>query len=111
MSIIHTAAPASPRSTMVRRRGTTADPLKKVTLRLHERVANAVKAVVSAGEAPSADAFVEQAVVAALRERRREGLYAAYAEAAADPAFMAEMDQTARTFDVTLADGREAAAR
>jgi Arc/MetJ-type ribon-helix-helix transcriptional regulator len=90
---------------VVRRRTTAADPLKKVTLRLHARVAGAVRALVAAGEAPSADAFVEQAVVAALRERRRERLYAAYAEAATDPAFTADMDATARAFEVTLADG------
>jgi hypothetical protein len=88
-----------------RRRATAADPLKKVTLRLHARVASAVRAIVDAGEAPSTDAFVEQAVIAALRERRRERLYAAYAEAAADPMFAADMDATTRAFDVTLADG------
>lgn len=89
----------------VRRRTTAADPLKKVTLRLRASVAGAVRTLVDAGEAPSTDAFVEQAVIAALRERRREQLYAAYAEAAADSAFMADMDATSRAFDVTVADG------
>lgn len=88
-----------------RRRATDADPLRKVTLRLHARVASAVRAIVDAGEAPSADVFVEQAVVAALRQRRRERLYAAYAEAAADPVFAAEMGETTRAFDVAIADG------
>lgn len=90
-----------------RRRATAADPLKKVTLRLHTRVADAVRAVVAAGDAPSTDAFVEDAVLAALRERRRQRLYAAYAEAAQDPAFAADMQGTTQAFDVTLGDGVE----
>jgi len=90
-----------------RRRSTAADPLKKVTLRIHARVTDAVRALVDAGEAPSSDAFVEEAVIAALRERRRVRLYAAYAEAAADAAFQADMDATTRAFDVALRDGTE----
>lgn len=89
----------------LRRRASAADPLKKVTLRLHTRVTDAIRAAVAAGDAPSTDAFVEDAVVAALRERRRRRLYAAYAEAARDPAFVADMAGTTRAFDVTLRDG------
>jgi hypothetical protein len=48
---------------------------------------------------------VEEARIAALRERRRERLYRAYAEAARDPVFMADMVSTTREFDVTLSDG------
>lgn len=88
-----------------RRRGTAANPLKKVTLRLHERVTAAVRALVEVGEASSTDAFVEDAVIAALRERRRQRLYAAYADAAADPAFASDMTATDRAFDVTVGDG------
>lgn len=99
--------PVPLRPSSARRRSTAADPLKKVTLRLHARVTAAVKAAVQAGAAPSADAFIEEAVIAALRERRRERLYAAYAEAAADPVFVADMEVTTRAFDGTLADGLE----
>ncbi len=99
------AAPRAP----LRRRSTQSDPLKKVTLRLRTRVAEAVRAIVDAGDAPSSDAFIEDAVIAALRERRRVHLYAAYAEAAQDPAFQIDMDETARAFDVTLRDGDQAA--
>jgi mRNA interferase MazF len=88
-----------------RRRGSAADPLRKVILRLRERVANAVRTVVQAGEAPSADAFIEAAVVAALRERSRQRVYAAYAEAAADPAFVRDMDESWHAFDVAIGDG------
>lgn len=60
------------------------------------------------------------AVVAALavrrvlrRERplsRRERLRQAYAEAAADPAYQAEMAEIDRAFDVTVGDGLTEAA-
>lgn len=93
-----------------RRRSTEADPLKKITLRLHERVAVAVRALVDTGAAPSTDAFVEDAIIAALRERRRQRLYAAYAEAALDAAFQDDMATTTRAFDVALADGLSHAA-
>ncbi|MGQ0538953.1 MAG: hypothetical protein ACT4R6_08425 [Gemmatimonadaceae bacterium] len=88
-----------------RRRSTSADPLKKVTLRMHETVAAAVRELVESGEAASADAFIEEAVIAQLRERRKARVYAAYAEAAADAVFMAEMEETNRVFEDTVADG------
>lgn len=72
---------------------------------MHETVALAIRALVDAGEAQSADAFVEAAVIAHLRERRKQRLYAAYREAAADPVFMADMNETNRMFDETLGDG------
>jgi len=89
----------------LRRRSTTADPLKKVTLRLHETVAAAIRTLVASGGAPSTDAFIEEAVVARFRERRRQRVYAAYAAAAADAVFMAGMEQTNREFDPAIADG------
>jgi Arc/MetJ-type ribon-helix-helix transcriptional regulator len=94
-----------PGSLPQRRRASSADPLKKVTLRLHTRVAEAVRTMVDAGEAPSADVFVEQAVIAALRERRRERLYQAYAEAAHDEAFAGDMAEVSNAFEPTLNDG------
>jgi len=92
-------------SAPLRRRSTAADPLKKVTLRLHARVAEAVRSVVATGDAPSADAFIEEAIIARLRERRREKLYVAYTEASRDAAFQADMTGTTRAFDATLGDG------
>ena len=90
----------------VRRRPSAPDdPLKKVTIRLHDSVAGAVRALVQSGAAVSADAFIEEAIVAQLRERRRERLFAAYAEAAADAEFMEEQEETTRAFDGTLRDG------
>lgn len=93
------------KATAIRRRGTVGDPLRKVTMRFRESVTQAVKAAVAAGDAPSADSFVEQAVVAALRERRRARLYAAYAEAASDELFLSDMAQATQRFDVAIGDG------
>ncbi len=94
-----------------RRRSNASDPLKKVTLRLHDSVATAIRALVDSGQAASADAFIEDAIVAQLRDRRRQRVYEAYAEAAADATFMHEMAQTNRAFDGTAGDGLTDATR
>lgn len=72
---------------------------------MHKTVAAAVRELVKSGEVPSADAFIEEAVIAQLRELRKARVYAAYAQAAADPLFVAEMEETNRVFDHTAADG------
>lgn len=78
-----------------------------MSFQLSASVAEAIRELVRAGEAPSANVFVEDAVRQRLRDRRRERVYAAYAEAAGDPAFVAEMLQTAREFDVSVGDGEQ----
>lgn len=88
-----------------RRRSTAADPLRKVTLRLHERLTAAIRRLVDSGEAASTDAFIEDAIVARFRERRRARVYAAYAAAADDPAYVAEMDEVNDAFDGATSDG------
>jgi Arc/MetJ-type ribon-helix-helix transcriptional regulator len=88
-----------------RRRASSVDPLKKLTLQLSESIVEAIKKVVRGGEAPSAAVFVENAVRASLRERRRAKVYAAYEEAANDPTFMANMNADSSAFDDTLRDG------
>lgn len=88
-----------------RRRSPSSDPLKKVTLQLSQSVLEAIKTVVETGEAASANVFVEDAVRAKLRERRRAKIYAAYEEASRDPAFMHDMNADLQAFDATLADG------
>jgi hypothetical protein len=55
--------------------------------------------------APSQNEFVEEALVARLRELRRAKVYAAYQEAAGDPSFVADMDETVADFDAALLDG------
>ena len=101
MQSISSEIPVAPR----RRRSSASDPLKKVTFQLSESVVDAIKTVVEAGEVSSANVFVEAAVRASLRERRRARIYAAYEEAARDPVFMNEMKSELAGFDSTLADG------
>jgi hypothetical protein len=72
---------------------------------MHGTVADAVRALVDAGQAPSMDAFIEEAVIAQLRERRRARVYAAYEEAADDPVFMAELEEINRALDIAIGDG------
>jgi hypothetical protein len=88
-----------------RRRSPAGDPLRKSTFQLHTSTIEAVKQAVERGMAPSQNEFIEEAVVARLRELRRAKVYAAYQEAARDPAFVADMDETAADFDAALLDG------
>ena len=99
---------AAPRTLVVpvrRRRSPVGDPLPKMTVQLSESVVAQIKNVVETGEAASANVFVEDAVREKLRERRRAKVYAAYEEAAHDPAYMADLNADMKAFDVTLSDG------
>ena len=102
------ARDASASAVLRRRAGTSADPLKKVTFRLHSSVATAIRGIVRCGSAASADAFVEDAVVARLRELRRDKVYADYSAASQDPEFMVEMSEAVADFESTTADGLDA---
>jgi hypothetical protein len=68
-------------------------------------VADAVREAVEEGMAESQNVLVERAVLHFLAERRREKLYASYAEAAQDPIFMADMRAVSDAFEPTVADG------
>lgn len=89
----------------LRRRRRSVDPLRKAGWQVRESVARAVKDAVAAGAAESQNAFVERALLRALQELRRQRVYDAYAEAAADPLFMEDMRSTSGAFDVAAADG------
>jgi len=89
----------------VRRRGVPEDPLRKPGWQVHTSVADAVREAVEGGAAPSQNAFVEQALLRYLEDRRREQLFASYDEAARDPEFMADMRDTTRGFDSAVSDG------
>jgi hypothetical protein len=57
---------------------------------------------------PAADgqnAIVERAVIREHKEVRRQLVYEAYAQAAADPVFMEEMRLTAAAYEVAANDG------
>ena len=88
-----------------RRRSPYSDPLRKVSYQIRSSLAEGIRSAVAAGAAPSVNAFVEDAIIERLKELRRERLYAAYAQAAADPDYVAEMAELERDFDVTAADG------
>lgn len=94
-----------------RRRTTAVDRLEKATFRIRASVLDAIRIAVEAGVAPSASAFVEEAVTDRLRELRRARVYRAYAEAAQDPAFLEDMEETTRAFDGSTADGLPGASR
>lgn len=84
---------------------TAADPLRKTGWQVRQSVAEAVKDAVEQGAAASQNAFVERALIRELRELRRQRVYTAYADAAADPHFMTDMDSVSAAFDKTAGDG------
>jgi hypothetical protein len=88
-----------------RRRRPGTDPLRKPGWQVHTSVADAVREAVAEGAAESQNALVEQALLQYLAERRREMLYSAYAEAARDPLFMADMHDVSGAFERAVADG------
>lgn len=88
-----------------RRRSSSTDPLRKVTVQLSASVVDAIKTVVEAGEAASANVFVEDAIREKLRERRRAKIYSAYEEAARDSEYMSALNSDMAAFDATMPDG------
>ena len=88
-----------------RRRSPARDPLKKTSVQMHTSTIQAVKKAVESGAAASQNEFIEAAVVARLREMRREKVYASYREAAADPAYVKDMESITASFDRALGDG------
>ncbi|MCA2987093.1 hypothetical protein [Gemmatimonas sp.] len=98
----HASSTAAP---TVRRRSRGGAPLEKRAFSLHANVIQEARAAVADGLAPNLSAFVEAAVIEKLRRSRRARLYEAYAVAANDPAFMADMEQLTTAYDATAADG------
>lgn len=92
-------------ATHITRRRRGSDPLRKPGWQVHTSVADAVREAVEEGVAESQNALVERAVLRFLAEKRREKLYASYAEAAQDPAFMVDMGAVSDAFESTVADG------
>lgn len=88
-----------------RQRISAADPLKKAGIQMRQSVLEAVKVAVQEGAAASQNTFVECAVIRELRELRRKHVYEAYAEGAADPAFLDDMKSVAQALDGAAADG------
>ncbi|HEX8452005.1 MAG TPA: hypothetical protein VF647_07910 [Longimicrobium sp.] len=96
---------SNPARIIARRRRGASHNLRKATFQVDDSVLQAIRALVEQGEAPSANAFVEDALRLKLREVRRARLYAAYEEASHDPEFLADMQATTRDFESTAGDG------
>ena len=76
----------------------TARPKRKVTYSLPEELIDDIARVVRDGAAPSYSAFVEEALTEKVRTTREAALAAAFEEAAADPAFLADVEETLEAF-------------
>lgn len=92
-------------SVPMRRRRRSETPTVRKSVTLHADTLQAAQAAVDAGGAANLSAFVEEAVQEKLRRSKRSELYAAYAEAAQDVAFMADMRQVTLESTATIADG------
>lgn len=73
-------------------------PKRKVTYSLPEELIEDIACVVREGAAPSYSAFVEEALTEKVRAAREEALAGAFAHAAADPAFLADVEETMAAF-------------
>lgn len=73
-------------------------PKRKVTYSLPAELINDIAAVVRDGAAPSYSAFVEEALSEKVREAREAALAAAFGEAASDPAFLRDVEDTMDAF-------------
>ena len=89
----------------VRRRRRSGAPTVKKSFTLTEELVRAADAAVAEGGAPNLSAFVQEAIAEKISREKRAKLYAAYAEAALDPQFMAEMREVTAAFDASVADG------
>lgn len=94
-----------PSATVVRRRRQDQVARERTSLVIRADVLEAAKEIVTAGRAENLSAFVEAAVEEKVRRTRRNDLYSAYAEAAADQAFKESMSSVSRHFEPSEADG------
>lgn len=92
-------------SVPMRRRRRSETPTVRKSVTLHADILEAAEVAVAAGGAANLSAFVEDAVQEKLRRSKRSQLYAAYAEAAQDVAFLADMREVTLAFDSTIGDG------
>lgn len=73
-------------------------PKRKVTYSLPEELIEDIACVVREGAAPSYSAFVEEALKEKVCAAREEALAVAFGQAAADPAFLADVEETMEVF-------------
>jgi len=87
-----------------------AHPKRKVTYSLPEELVAAIADVVRDGAAPSYSAFVEEALREGVRSARERALARAFSDAAEDPRFLTDIDETMRAFrhiDLEADEGSE----
>ncbi len=84
--------------------------MEKRAFTLHADVVAAVKEAVGQGHAPNQSAFVEVAIREKLQRTKRAHLNDAYARAAVDPTFLADMDSISVAYESTASDGLSASA-
>jgi hypothetical protein len=92
-------------ATTARRRRQSQVLRERTSLVIRADVLEAAKEIVTAGRAENLSAFVEAAVEEKVRRTRREDLYSAYAEAAADESFRESMTLVSRQFEPSESDG------
>ena len=73
-------------------------PKRKVTYSLPGELVNEIAQVVREGAAPSYSAFVEEALTEGVRKAREESLALAFSDAATDPDFLSDVDETMHAF-------------
>ena len=71
---------------------------RKVTYSLPKGLVNDIAQVVSEGAASSYSAFVEEALSDAVKTAREQALAKAFADAASDPVFLDDIDETMDDF-------------
>ena len=76
----------------------SAPPRRKVTYSLPGNLVDSIAEVVREGAAPSYSAFVEDALNEAVRDARERALARAFSEAADDPDFLTDVEDTMRAF-------------
>ena len=79
----------------------------KVTYSLPEGLVDELRLVVREGAAPSYSAFVEDALKEALRREREKLLAQEFREAAGDPLFMRDLEETERDFEQVDAESEK----
>jgi len=75
------------------------EPSVKVTYSLPGDLVDDVRSVVREGAAPSYSAFVEDALKEAVRREREKQLAQEFREAAEDPLFMKDLEDTQKDFE------------
>jgi hypothetical protein len=79
----------------------------KATFSIRRDLLEAVAAAVARGAAPSKNALVERALQHELRELRRRTVAAEWAQAAKDPLFLRDVQETQEAFSSVDAEAAE----